>query len=66
MRHRPTFHMKSIELRFAIWNPKKQIERQSPNQTRTYCDSDTVSGYGPYLEFQRSKNCKISFVGNKI
>jgi hypothetical protein len=58
--------MKGIELSFVVSKPKERVEKQGLNQTRTSCTLNAVLGYGPYLKSQRSKNCKIGVVGNKI
>jgi hypothetical protein len=58
--------MKGTKLSFVVLKPKEQVEKQGLNQTRTSCTPNAVSGYGPYLKPQRSKNYKIGVVGKKI
>jgi hypothetical protein len=58
--------MKGTKLSFVVLKPKEQVEKQGLNQTRTSCTPNAVSGYGPYLKSQRSKNCNIHVVGKKI
>jgi len=58
--------MKGIELSFVVSKPKERVEKQGLNQTRTSYTPNVVSGYGPYLKSQRSKNCKIGVIGKKI
>jgi hypothetical protein len=51
---------------FVVLKPKERVEKQGLNQTRTSYTLNTVSGYGPYLKSQRSKNYKIGVVWKKI
>jgi len=61
-----TKHIKGRELSFAVSKPKKPVEKQGLNQTRTSCTPNVVSDYGPYLKSQMSKTYKIGVVGKKI
>jgi hypothetical protein len=58
--------MKGIELNFVVLKPKNRVEKQGLNQTQTSCTPNAISGYGPYLKSQRSKNYKIGVVRKKI
>lgn len=62
--------MKGIELSYVVLKLKKRVKRtgieSDPNFLDWYATPNVVSGYGPYLKSQRSKNYKISIARKKI
>jgi hypothetical protein len=51
---------------FCCFEAQKTSWKTRIEPARNSCTAKTVSVYGPYLNAQRSKNCKINFVGKKI